>query len=110
MPGSTLGKLLLVILAAALTAAGLLVARQRRLDTAHEMSRAHQRIVEHERALWQLRLEIAERCRPEAVRDMIDALGGEWATIPRFADDGWEQAAMLPPAPPAAPDAPWEVR
>ena len=76
------GKLLLVILAAAFTAATLLVLRQERIDTAHEMSVVHRNMLEHERALWELQCEIARLCRPEEVRRMMDELQEQWTAIP----------------------------
>ena len=75
-------KLSVIILAAALVAASLLVVRHRRIETAHTMSVIHRRIVAGERALWELRREIAERCRPDEVRRMMGGLGGTWQTIP----------------------------
>jgi len=76
------GKLLLIILTAGGTAAGLLVIRQDRIETAHRMAQAHARILEHERALWQLRAEIAASCRPAAVREMIAPLPDSWQAVP----------------------------
>jgi len=86
------GKLLLVILAAAFTAAALLVLRQERIDTAHEMSVVHRHMLEHERALWELQCEIARRCRPEEVRRMMDELEEQWTAIPDP-----DSAQRLPP-------------
>ena len=77
-----LGKLLLIILTAALTAAALLVIRQQRIDTAHRMSIAHQRMVDSQRALWKMQCEIAAQCRPEQVRQMMEQLDEKWTTIP----------------------------
>ncbi len=84
-----LRKLSVIILASALVAASLLVVRHRRIETAHRMSVIHGRIVAGERALWELRRAIAERCRPDEVRRMMEGLAGTWTTIPA-------------PAPPAA--------
>jgi hypothetical protein len=74
-------KLAFVVLGAGATAAGLLVLRQQRIETSHEMSRVHGQIMTHERALWHLRSEIAGACGPEAVRERLEDLGGEWVPI-----------------------------
>ena len=74
-------KLTTVILSFGLTAAVLLVTRQQRIETAHEMSRVHEQILRHERSLWHLRSEMAERCRPGAVRDLLDAEEVEWNPV-----------------------------
>jgi len=76
------GKLLLVILIAALTAVALLILRQQRIETAHEMSVVHQQMLEHERVLWELQCEIARLCRPEEVRRLMQSLQEQWTTIP----------------------------
>ena len=79
-------KLLLITLAAALTAAGLLGIRQRRLETAGRMARVHEQITRNERALWELRCEIARCCRPDEVRRMIESIPVEWTTVPEPAE------------------------
>jgi hypothetical protein len=76
------GKLILVILTAAFTAAALLVLRQERIDTAHEMSTVHRQMLEHERALWELQCEIARLSRPEEIRRLMEQLNGPWTPIP----------------------------
>jgi hypothetical protein len=75
-------KLMLIILAVGATACALLVIRQQRIDTFHEISLIHQRLLTHERTLWELRGEIAERCRPSQVRVVMNQLGGDWVPIP----------------------------
>lgn len=75
-------KLMLIITAVGATACALLVIRQQRIDTFHEMSRIHQRLLGHERTLWELRAGIAERCRPAQVRLSVNQVGGEWESIP----------------------------
>ncbi len=105
-------KLSVIILAAALVAASLLVVRHRRIEAAHRMSVIHGRIVAGERALWALRRAIAERCRPDEVRRMMEGLAGTWTTIPappppaavEPAPDG-SSASLAPP-----PDDDEEVR
>lgn len=97
LPSST-GKLLLVIIAAGLIATALLVTRQQRVEAAHELTTLHRRMTGHDRALWQLRATIAERCRPEAVRDMIEDVEDDWTAIPRSAGSP-DESPFHPPAP-----------
>jgi hypothetical protein len=75
-------KLLFVIVAVGAVSCALLVIRQQRIDTFHEMTRVHGRLLEHERTLWQMRADIAERCRPSQVRLAIKQLEHEWAPLP----------------------------
>lgn len=75
-------KLLAIITVIGATACALLVIRQQRIDTFHEISLMHQRLLGHERTLWQVRSEIAERCRPSQVRLVMNRIGGEWSPIP----------------------------
>lgn len=77
-----LPKLIMVILVVGATASALLVNRQQRIETFHEMSLIHHRLLDHETTLWQLRGQIANRCRPEQVRTAMTRLGGEWTPIP----------------------------
>ena len=75
-------KLLFIILTLGATGCALLVIRQQRIDTVHEMSTIHQRLLGHERTLWELRSEIAKRCRPSQVRLAMNQMGGTWVPIP----------------------------
>ena len=75
-------KLMLIIVAVGATACALLVIRQQRIDTFHEISLIHHRLLTHERTLWELRGEIAQRCRPSQVRLVMNQLGGNWVPIP----------------------------
>ena len=75
-------KLMMIIVAVGAVACALLVIRQQRIDTFHEMSQIHQRLLGHERTLWELRAGIAQRCRPSQVRLAVNQLGGEWMSIP----------------------------
>ena len=61
-------KLFIIIVTVGAIACSLLVIRQQRIDTFHEMSLIHHRLLAHERTLWELRSEIAQRCRPSQVR------------------------------------------
>lgn len=75
-------KALVIILTLGATGCALLVIRQQRIDTVHEMSVIHQRLLGHERTLWELRSEIAKRCRPSQVRLSMNQMGGTWVPIP----------------------------
>jgi len=75
-------KLLLIILAAGAIAAALLVNRQHRIDTAHEIAGVHQRLTTQEQKLWRMEAEIAQRLRPEEVRRKLAAMGGVWIALP----------------------------
>jgi hypothetical protein len=75
-------KLFFIIIAVGAMGCSLLVIRQQRIDTFHEMSLIHQRLLNHERTLWGLRTEIAHRCRPSQVRLAMNQMGGQWVPIP----------------------------
>lgn len=96
-------KLLVIIMFVGATACALLVIRQQRIDTFHEISVVHQHLLTHERTLWELRGEIAERCRPSQVRLVMNQLGGQWAPIPARPDTLHPsfQVAQRPPQAPA---------
>lgn len=75
-------KLLVIILSIGAAACALLVVRQQRVELVHDVAMTHNRLLQHERALWDLRAEIAARVKPSDVRLLVDKLGGEWAPIP----------------------------
>lgn len=79
-------KLLLIIVAVGAVACALLVIRQQRIDTFHEMTQVHRRLSEHERTLWEMRAEIAERCRPSQVRLAMNGLDLNWVPLPARPD------------------------
>jgi hypothetical protein len=79
---SLFAKLLLSIVAAGVIAAGLLVIRQRQIDTVHEISLIHDRLREREQTLWTFQVQIARRCRPDQVQQAIARLGGSWEPLP----------------------------
>jgi len=80
-------KLLFIIVIVGATSCALLVIRQQRIDTVHDMSVIHERLLRHERTLWELRSEIAKRCRPSQVRLAMNHLGGNWSPIPAAPPD-----------------------
>ena len=65
-------KLASIIVSTTLVAVALLVVRQQRLQAVYEMTHALNRASEDDRGLWQLRLEIAQRVRPEALRALVE--------------------------------------
>ncbi len=75
-------KLLFIIVAVGAVACALLVIRQQRIDTFHEITQTHKRLSEHERTLWEMRAEIAERCRPSQVRLAMNGLDIDWVALP----------------------------
>jgi hypothetical protein len=75
-------KLVFVILVVGTTASALLVNRQQRIETFHEMSVIHQRLLDQRSTLWKLQSQIAARSRPSEVREAVDHLSGAWAPIP----------------------------
>jgi hypothetical protein len=75
-------KTAVIILTLCATALCLVVLRQQRIDTVHEMSLVHRRLNGHEAALWKLRDRIAGECRPQRIRQRLDESGIEWAPIP----------------------------
>lgn len=76
------GKLLFIIVSVCAVACALLVIRQQRIDTFHDMTQVHRRLIEHERTLWQMRAEIAHRCRPSQVRLAMNGMNVEWVPLP----------------------------
>lgn len=75
-------KLLTIVLASGAIALVLLVNRQRRIETSHQMSQTHQRMMEQQRALWMLRREVAERCRQDRIRELMQRVHDQWKPIP----------------------------
>lgn len=75
-------KLLFIIIVIAAAACALLVIRQQRIDAFHEITQTYKRLSEHERTLWTMRAEIAERCRPSQVRLAMNALDINWTPLP----------------------------
>jgi len=74
-------KLLTIVLAFGAIAAMLLVNRQERIDTVHDMAQAHERIADHDRHLWRMRREITELSRPQRVRELMRELDTQWVPI-----------------------------
>ncbi|MFG0330806.1 MAG: hypothetical protein ACF8PN_13030 [Phycisphaerales bacterium] len=71
MSTSLAAKFVALILTAGSTACGLLVIRQGRIDAAHDMARLHNRILDHEQALWAIRLQVHESVRSDRVVELV---------------------------------------
>lgn len=69
------GKLAFLILGLGVVAGVLLVNRQLRIQSAHELADAQRRVAQHDRTLWRLRAEIASRITPERVQSAAARLG-----------------------------------
>jgi len=69
------GKLVFLIVSVGIIAGVLLVNRQLRIQSAHELANAQRRVAEHDRTLWRLRAEIASRVTPERVQVLASRLG-----------------------------------
>lgn len=81
-----LAKLVVIVVALGGMALGLLALRQQRYEVSNEISRAHNRIVEQERAVWHLRAAVASRSSPADIRAAADRIGLDLAPIQERAD------------------------
>ena len=70
-------KLSLIMLALGAMGLGLLALRQQRYEVSNEISRAHNRIVEQERAQWRMRADVARRSDPADIRTYASKLNLE---------------------------------
>jgi cell division protein FtsL len=75
-------KLAVVIISLGVVACILLAVRQQRVQAAHELAEVQRRVMEHDRTLWYLRTEIAERVSPQQV-DLMAKQAGVTAPINR---------------------------
>ena len=73
-------KLFLIMIALGAMGLGLLALRQQRYEVSNEISRAHNRIVEQERAQWRMRADVARRSDPADIRAY--ASKWNWDLIP----------------------------
>ena len=67
-------KLFLIMIALGAMGLGLLALRQQRYEVSNEISRAHNRIVEQERAQWRMRADVARRSDPADIRTYASKL------------------------------------
>jgi hypothetical protein len=68
-------KIVVLILSMGLLAGALLANRQQRIQAAHDLADAQRRLVEHDRTLWRLRLEIAAQITPVQIETNAKRLG-----------------------------------
>jgi hypothetical protein len=68
-------KLAAMIVGLGAIACVLLGVRQSRIQCAHELANVQNRVSEHDRTLWRLRLEIARRITPDRVERQAIAFG-----------------------------------
>lgn len=69
------GKLLVIVTCLGATAAGLLTERHQRLTAARQTILLRQRILDSRQAEWMLDLQIAQRLRPESLRETLTSMG-----------------------------------
>ncbi len=74
-------KLVVVILAMGATSAALLVNRQQRIVVAREAALLHEEILAQQQQLQLLRCRIAERSRPDELRQDLERIEGPMAPI-----------------------------
>jgi hypothetical protein len=70
-----LAKLVMIVIALALTGASLLAVRQQRLQAVSDMATAIERASALDRQTWRARIEIARRVSPEALEPLIAEMG-----------------------------------
>jgi len=75
-------KLCVMILAIGTTAVTVLSLRQDRLRAVNALARTQQRMYDHDRTLFTLRVQIAERITPEHVEQMAAAIGATRPIVP----------------------------
>ena len=90
-------KILLVIVSIAAVLFIVLVHRQERLNIANEMTQMHAEIVELETRVWDLRAQIAERTRPEVIREQMEQFDLNWTNYPTTAAPHGEEASPNQP-------------
>lgn len=79
-------KLCAVVISIGVVGCALLALRQSRLQAASELTQVQLRIAEHDRRLWQLRADIAERTTPRQIEEMASALGPLVPMVPDAQD------------------------
>jgi hypothetical protein len=91
-PNHMFAKLCVVIIAIGATGCTLLALRQQRLDTVHDMTMAQRRIIQHDKDLARLRVDIATNLEPQR----IEAIAGQFADLHNI---GLEQSTNRPGGP-----------
>lgn len=68
-------KATVCVVFAAATAMSLLALRQKRIDLMHEMAEHHAQMRHSRQELWQLQVEIADRLKPDKLRQAVQRTG-----------------------------------
>ncbi len=98
-------KVSFIVVALGAMGLGLLALRQQRYEVSNQISRAHNRVVDQERAIWRMQAEVARRTDPRDIRDAAERLHIELVPIQpagstQAADGG--ATSVTPPSDPAA--------
>jgi hypothetical protein len=99
-------KVSVIVVALGAMGLGLLALRQQRYEVSNQISRAHNRVVDQERAIWRMQAEVARRTDPRDIRESAERLQIELVPIQpagsaQQAADG-TSTSVTPPADPAA--------
>ncbi|MFM8784683.1 MAG: hypothetical protein ACKOFI_05905, partial [Phycisphaerales bacterium] len=74
-------KLAVMLVALGALGIGLLSLRQQRYEVSNQISKAHNRIVEQERAQWRMRAQVAARSTPADIRKAAERQGIDLAPV-----------------------------
>lgn len=88
-------KVSFIVVALGAMGLGLLALRQQRYEVSNQISRAHNRVVDQERAIWRMQAEVARRTDPRDIREAAERLDFELVPIQPA---GSAQASVTPPA------------
>jgi hypothetical protein len=78
-------KIVVIVLGLGAMGLGLLALRQQRYEVSNQISQAHNRIVEQDRAHWRIRADLARRVEPGQLRESAEAIGLDLEPIHRAA-------------------------
>lgn len=78
-------KIAVIVLGLGAMGLGLLALRQQRYEVSNQISRAHNRIVEQDRAHWRIRVDLARRVEPAQLRESAAAIGLDLEPLHRAA-------------------------
>lgn len=92
-------KVSFIVVALGAMGLGLLALRQQRYEVSNQISRAHNRVVDQERAIWRMQAEVARRTDPRDIRDAAERLDIELVPIQPA---GGVQSSATPPSDAAA--------
>lgn len=99
-------RLVVFVVGLGVIGCSLLVARQLRLQAVHELAQTHNRIAQHERVLWSLRVEVERRTTPEKIHLLATARLGPLQPISVAHAPSPAITASAPADDPAAPSRP----